>query len=98
MFVTHALICRDAIYRVSTLVETTKKSPAIHSPSINPPTKMNHKLLLLSSLFLLQIPTIPIIATPPSIAQNSICKIEREEEEYSTEELKILANKITVKV
>ncbi|MEO1761662.1 MAG: hypothetical protein AAFR83_06775, partial [Cyanobacteria bacterium J06629_18] len=59
---------------------------------------MNRKLILLSSLLLLQIPTIPIKAAPLSIAQNSICKIEREEEEYSTEELKILANKITVKV
>ncbi len=59
---------------------------------------MNHKLILLSSLLLLQIPTIPIKAAPPSIAQNSICKIEREQEEYSTKELQTLANKITVKV
>ncbi|MDY6899359.1 MAG: tetratricopeptide repeat-containing serine protease family protein, partial [Cyanobacteriota bacterium] len=58
---------------------------------------MNHKLILLSSLLLLQIPT-PIKAAPPSIAQNSICKIEREQEEYSTKELQTLANKITVKI
>ncbi|NJM23409.1 MAG: tetratricopeptide repeat protein [Richelia sp. SL_2_1] len=59
---------------------------------------MNHNLILLSSLLLLQIPTFPIEAAPPSIAQNSTCKIEREEEEYSTKELETLANKITVKV
>ncbi|MGB6294776.1 MAG: tetratricopeptide repeat protein, partial [Rivularia sp. (in: cyanobacteria)] len=59
---------------------------------------MNHKLILLSSLLLLQISTIPIKAAPLSIAQNSICKIEREDEFYSTKELQTLANKITVKV
>ncbi len=58
---------------------------------------MNRNLILLSSLLLLQIPT-PIKAAPPSIAQNSICKIEREEEFYSTKELQTLANKITVKI
>ena len=58
---------------------------------------MNRNLILLSSLLLLQIPT-PIKAAPPSIAQNSICKIEREEEFYSTKELQTLANKVTVKV
>ncbi len=59
---------------------------------------MNRHLILLSSLFLLQIPTLPIKAAPPSIAQNSTCKIEREDEFYSTKELQTLANKITVKV
>ncbi|MGF1675960.1 MAG: tetratricopeptide repeat protein [Rivularia sp. (in: cyanobacteria)] len=58
---------------------------------------MNRNLILVSSLLLLQIPT-SINAAPPSIAQNSTCKIEREEEEYSTKELQTLANKITVKV
>ncbi|AFY55339.1 TPR repeat-containing protein [Rivularia sp. PCC 7116] len=59
---------------------------------------MNRNLILLSSLFLLQFPTSPIKAAPPSIAQNSICQIERENEEYSTKELQTLANKITVKI
>ena len=59
---------------------------------------MNRHLIVLSSLLLLQIPTFPIKAAPPSIAQNSTCKIEREEEFYSTKELQTLANKITVKV
>ncbi|MBV6624259.1 MAG: tetratricopeptide repeat protein [Rivularia sp. (in: Bacteria)] len=59
---------------------------------------MNPKLILLSSLLFLQIPTIPIKAAPPSIAQNSTCKIETEDEFYSTKELQTLANKITVKV
>ncbi len=59
---------------------------------------MNHNLILLSSLLLFQIPTVSIKAAPPSIAQNSICQIEREEEFYSTKELQTLANQITVKV
>lgn len=59
---------------------------------------MNLNHYLISSLLLLQIPTIHIKAAPSSIAQNSICKIEREQEEYSTKELQTLANKITVKV
>ncbi len=59
---------------------------------------MNRNLILLSSVLLLQIPTLPIKAAPPSIAQNSICQIEREDEFYSTKELQTLANKITVKV
>ena len=59
---------------------------------------MNRNLILISSLLLLQIPTLPIKAAPPSIAQNPTCQIEREEEFYSTKELQTLANKITVKV
>jgi tetratricopeptide (TPR) repeat protein len=61
---------------------------------------MNLNHYLLSSLLLLQIPTIPIKAAPPSIAHNSICKIEAEGEGefYSTKELQTLANQITVKV
>ncbi|WP_414619938.1 tetratricopeptide repeat-containing serine protease family protein [Calothrix sp. CCY 0018] len=59
---------------------------------------MNRNLILLSSLLLLQIPSFPIKAAPPSVAQNSTCKIEREDEFYSTKELQTLANKITVKV
>ncbi len=59
---------------------------------------MNCHHYLLSSLLLLQIPTTPIKAAPPQIAQNSTCKIEREDEFYSTKELQTLANKITVKV
>ncbi len=58
---------------------------------------MNRNLIFLSSLLLLQIP-IPIKAAPASIAQNSICRIEREEEFYSTKQLQTLANKITVKI
>jgi S1-C subfamily serine protease len=59
---------------------------------------MNRHHYLISSLLLLQIPTIPIKAASPSIAQNSTCKIEQEEEFYSTKELQTLANKITVKI
>ncbi|MGB3637250.1 MAG: trypsin-like peptidase domain-containing protein [Rivularia sp. (in: cyanobacteria)] len=59
---------------------------------------MNCHHYLLSSLLFLQIPTFPIEAAPLSIAQNSTCKIEREDEFYSTKELQTLANKITVKV
>ena len=59
---------------------------------------MNQNLILLSSLLLLQFPTIPIKAAPASIARNSICQIESKGELYSTEELHTLANKITVKV
>ena len=59
---------------------------------------MNRHLILISSLLLLQIPAIPIKAAYPPIAQNSICKIEQEDEFYSTKELQTLANKITVKV
>ncbi|MGB3653799.1 MAG: tetratricopeptide repeat protein [Rivularia sp. (in: cyanobacteria)] len=58
---------------------------------------MNRNLIFLSFLLLLQIST-PIKAAPPSIAQNSTCKIEREEEFYSIKELQTLANKITVKI
>ncbi|MBV6621953.1 MAG: tetratricopeptide repeat protein [Rivularia sp. (in: Bacteria)] len=59
---------------------------------------MNRHLILISSLLLLQIPIASIKAAPPSITQKSICKIEREDEFYSTKELQTLANKITVKV
>ena len=58
---------------------------------------MNRHLILLSSLLFLQIPSFPIQAAS-SIAQNSICKIEREDEFYSNKELQTLASKITVKV
>ena len=64
-------------------------------------TKMNYKLILIPSLLLLQIPTFPIQAASPSIAKNSICNIQIEDEIdgiYSTQELQALANKITVKV
>ncbi|MGD1911776.1 MAG: trypsin-like peptidase domain-containing protein [Rivularia sp. (in: cyanobacteria)] len=59
---------------------------------------MNRNLILISSLLLLQFPSIPIKAT--SLSQNSKCKIEREgkNEFYSTKELQTLANKITVKI
>ncbi|MEO1374537.1 MAG: tetratricopeptide repeat-containing serine protease family protein, partial [Cyanobacteria bacterium J06635_10] len=59
---------------------------------------MNRHLILLSSLLLLQIPTFTLKAAPSSLAQNSICKIEREDEFYSTKELETLASRITVKV
>ncbi|MGB6297665.1 MAG: serine protease [Rivularia sp. (in: cyanobacteria)] len=59
---------------------------------------MNRHHYLISSLLLLQIPTIPIKAASPSTVKNSTCKIEREEEFYSTKELQTLANKITVKI
>ena len=62
---------------------------------------MNRNLILIPSLLLLQIPTFPIQAASPSIAKNSICNIQIEDEIdgiYSTQELQALANKITVKV
>ncbi|MEL7243587.1 MAG: serine protease [Cyanobacteria bacterium J06573_2] len=59
---------------------------------------MNRNLIFISFLLLFQIPSIPIKAASPSTVKNSTCKIEREDEFYSTEELQILANKITVKV
>ncbi|MEO1375512.1 MAG: tetratricopeptide repeat-containing serine protease family protein, partial [Cyanobacteria bacterium J06635_10] len=100
MSVNHELICpRRDISRLYIFCNNENPSLFIRHPfTFHSDPKMNRNLIFLSFLLLLQIPAFPIKAAPPSIAQNSTCKIEHEDEFYSTKELQNLANKITVKV